>query len=570
MRRMLLAAVAAALLAPAWARAAAPIMALRDVRPGALCTGLSVVRGTTISSFDVRILDVLDAQRPDAARILVRVSGAAVDETGIGPGFSGSPIYCTARDGSRRNVGAISESIGEYGAKTVLARPIQAILAEPVVPPPARRSSAQPPIGARSLAAPLTVAGLRPRLGAALARAAAKAGHSLITSPASARATFPKQPLVPGAAVAVGITAGDIAIGATGTVAYADGADVWLFGHELDGAGRRALLLQDAFVHTVVNNPIGDPDLSTYKLASPGNGLGTVTGDGPGAVTGRLGGLPPSFPLRVTARDLDSGRVRSLLTRIADEGDVGEPAGIPILDLAATASVEEAVLRVLGGGPARQSGDMCMTVGMRELPRRMRFCNTYTVDGDVPNAFTGAVASDVSEAAGVLSAFRFGALHLTSVEIAVRVRRGVRQAFLTGASVRGTARRGRKITVRLRLRHLRTGRRSTRRIRIRVPRSVRPGRRMLRLTGTPGDFGDGPFGGSAFSIVFEDEEGGDDPGPESIEEIRDAFRALRRRDGLRASFGRAARPRQVYRDPALRISGAAQLRVRVRRGARRR
>jgi hypothetical protein len=568
MRRLLVAAALAALIAPASAQAAAPIMALKDVKPGALCTGLSVVKGTAISSFSVRILDILDAQSLYDARILVRVSGPAVDDTGIGPGFSGSPIFCTGGDGVSRNIGAISESIGEYGGKTVLARPIEAILAGPVVPPSsqgAKRSTL--PIGARSLATPLTVAGLHPAFAAALSRAAAKAGRPIITSVANARGTFPKQPLVPGAAVAVGLTAGDIAIGAAGTVAYSDAGNVWLFGHQLDAAGRRSLFLQDAFVHTVVNQPINLSDVSTYKLVSPGNDEGTITGDGDAAVTGQLGALPAGFSLRVTARDLDTGRIRSLLTRIADESDVGEPTGLPILDLAASTSVVEAVLSVLSGGPARQSGNMCITVTARELEGKMRACNTYTVDGDVPNALTGALVPDVGDAMRVLSTFRFGVLHLTSVSIGVRVRRGVRQAFITGASVRGKARRGKKVTVRLRLRHLRTGRVTTRKIRIHVPRSARPGRRTLRLFGTPGDVGGDPFDDSSLSIVFEDdsEDDTDDPGPGSVEEIRGAFLSLRRQDGLAGTFGSLSDARQVYRDPALRISGSARVRVRVRR-----
>ena len=81
------------------ARAADPIMPLSEVRQGMHCTGLSVIKGTTISSFDVEILDVI---APEAGlsgpRILIRVSGPAVDETGIGPGFSGSPVMCDGRN----------------------------------------------------------------------------------------------------------------------------------------------------------------------------------------------------------------------------------------------------------------------------------------------------------------------------------------------------------------------------------------------------------------------------------------------------------------------------------------
>ena len=61
---------------PAAARAADPIMPLSEVRAGMTCTGLSVVRGTAISSFDVEVLDVIaDDPAVGGARLLVRVSG---------------------------------------------------------------------------------------------------------------------------------------------------------------------------------------------------------------------------------------------------------------------------------------------------------------------------------------------------------------------------------------------------------------------------------------------------------------------------------------------------------------
>ena len=106
LRRALLSALLVLTLAPA-ARAADPIMPLSQVRPGMHCTGLSVVRGTTISQFDVEVLDVIGTQAGlSGPRILVRTSGPAVDATGIGPGFSGSPILCPGT-GGLRNAGAI-------------------------------------------------------------------------------------------------------------------------------------------------------------------------------------------------------------------------------------------------------------------------------------------------------------------------------------------------------------------------------------------------------------------------------------------------------------------------------
>src|SRR3712207_3990410 len=107
-RRLVLTTVAAvaaasgALLAAAGAAAAGdPVMPLSQVRQGMQCTGYSVFRGTAIEPFDVEILDVVgqNITAEASTRLLVRVSGGSVDATGVGPGFSGSPIYCPLPDG---------------------------------------------------------------------------------------------------------------------------------------------------------------------------------------------------------------------------------------------------------------------------------------------------------------------------------------------------------------------------------------------------------------------------------------------------------------------------------------
>jgi len=124
------------------AQAADPIMPLSEVQPGMVCTARSVTHGTAISSFDAEVLDVIaDDPAAGGARLLVRVSGPAIDATGVGPGFSGSPILC---DG--RYAGAISEGIGDYGNKVLLATPIEAILgARPTAAASARRAPAPRP-----------------------------------------------------------------------------------------------------------------------------------------------------------------------------------------------------------------------------------------------------------------------------------------------------------------------------------------------------------------------------------------------------------------------------------------
>ena len=115
-------------------------MPLSQVQAGMRCTGASVIRGTEVRTFNAEVLDVVDGDPAQIGpRILVSVSGPAVDATGVGPGFSGSPITCPDAAGVPRVVGAISESIGEYGGKVVLATPIESILGtQPAAPPQAK------------------------------------------------------------------------------------------------------------------------------------------------------------------------------------------------------------------------------------------------------------------------------------------------------------------------------------------------------------------------------------------------------------------------------------------------
>ena len=72
----------AALAVPAVASAQGdPIMPLSQVQRGMHCSALSVIHGTDVSSFDTEVLDVIAGDAADDARILVRVSGPAIDAT---------------------------------------------------------------------------------------------------------------------------------------------------------------------------------------------------------------------------------------------------------------------------------------------------------------------------------------------------------------------------------------------------------------------------------------------------------------------------------------------------------
>jgi hypothetical protein len=538
-----------------------PIMPLGDVRAGMQCTGYSVVRGTDVSAFDVEVLDVVDSGA-DGPYLLVRASGPAVDETGIGPGFSGSPIYCPGADGVARNAGAISASLGQYGGKVVLATPIEAILGTPPEPPRAAASSRLRG-RVRPLATPLVASGLSGPVARALEREGAKAGRQVLAAPAGPLGSFAAPPLRPGSAMAASYASGDLHLGAVGTVAYVDGNRVWGFGHPFESAGTRSLMLQDAYVFRVIDNP-NPENGGSYKLAAPGRTVGTLTADEVSAVAGVLGRMPATVPVKVRVADLDRGGRKELSVDVADETEVGSPTGAN-LPFVAPLAVLQGATSVLRSIPPRSTIRYCTRISVRELEEPLRYCNRAVdaagIGGQYDEEFgaAGVPAYDLLSALLLIEQHERAPLHVTGVEVDASVTREPRLLELVSVSAPRRVRAGRRITLRLRVRPAR-GRTRTIRVPWRVPSGARRGTRSLVIRASDTRDASGSFG----AIVEEMDGGPEGSGNVPLEEITSAVEALDAGyDGLQARF--AGRVRHLYRDPEWRIEGRASVRLRVRR-----
>lgn len=585
--RLLVAAVAASLVPAAPAFAGDPIMPLSQVHAGMQCTGYSVVRGTDIASFHVEVLDIVDGDpAEDGPRILVQVSGPAVDSTGIGPGFSGSPIYCDNGDGQQRNIGAISESIGEYGGKVVLATPIEAILANSPDAPrergegaasarakgarsarAARAVRAMRRHGTRPLASPLTVSGLSRGLAAGLEAAGKRLGHPVLAAPAGPLGSFPVQQLRPGSAVSVGYSNGDLRLGAIGTVAYTDGPAVWAFGHPFEDSGARALLLQDAYVYRVINDPNAASDSGgSYKYASAGHDVGTLSNDANAAVVGRTGALPPTIPIRVAAHDRDTGRDVVLHVIAADETDAGMTTGFSPISSVGPLAIAQGGSTVLRSAPGRLSGRMCLTVTFREIKRHARFCNRYVSSSTADaqdfsggNAVAINAALDALDAFGLVDAYQGRPPHITKVSARIDLQRGERVADLKSVKAPRTVRRGHRAKLRVTVRKLR-GPRVTRTYKVRIPRGIRPGRHRLTLRSAGGSSGGAD---ELFSDILISDGSEGDSGPGSLRELVEQIRGLGREDGVELRIAGHTVP--AFEDQDLLITGRASTTVRVRK-----
>jgi len=543
--------------------AGGPIMPLSEVQAGMDCTADTVIAGTTISSFDVHVLGVVEDPQI-GPRILIRASGPAVEGTGIAEGFSGSPVYCPDAMGEMRNAGAISAGVGDYGNNDALVTPIEQMLGEPVTPPSSAPRFTE---RVRPLLGPLMVGGLSPSLLHILQKAGQAAGRTILAAPAGAAASFPVQSLVPGASVAVSYSDGAIPTGAVGTVTYRDGANVYAFGHELDGAGRRSLLLQDAYVYSVIGNPIG----LSYKLAAPGHTVGTLTSDTPNAVVGEVGPAPALVPVLVTARDLDTGHVLSLESDVADETAIGLPLGTSLVDTVAPMEAGQAATAIYDGPPANESGQMCVTVRLRESRQPLGFCNRYVgtgFPGDaglLPPELATGVTSDVSSAFQLLERVRFASLHVTRVDAQIEAQRGLAEGSIVAAHAPRHAGRGHTISVRLVVRVFR-GKLETLSFPLTIPRHPRHRRLVVSLHGPPPS---GAGGADALLSALTSQLGGPTgpplpgPGPSSIAQLRHKFAAIGSYDGIDAKFSGGSFKR-VYRNRSLLITGKTALSILVR------
>ena len=581
---------------PAPALAGDPTMPLSQVEPGMTCEGRSVVKGTEISTFDVEVIDVIREGPPYLHRILARASGPAVDETGLGFGFSGSPVYCPG-PGGPAVAGAVSEGLGDYGNKLTLLTPIEEILKEPAGPvPPAGIA------GARPLAGPLTFTGVSAPFARLLGRGARRAGVPVIAVPGGSGPSWAPQDLQPGSSMAAGMSSGDLAVSSVGTVAYRDGDRIWGFGHPLDAFGARSLLLQDAYVHTVVPNPLGAGDIASYKLAAPGNDLGTVWQDGLTAVAGGLGPLPERTEVHVRAEDLDRGLVETDDTTIADETAIGLPGNVGWIAPLAIGDAAVAAVRGLG---TNLFGTMCLRLKLRERDTPLEVCNRYYGDRTFPGALQIGMADDAAVATFLYDELASRRdVHLDSLSAEIYLRRGQRLLELDEVRAPRRARRGKVISIRVGASAPR-GVARTFRFRIRVPRKLRPGRYRLVLAG-------GAFASFWEGFVIDEEvdfdvlvsrllgsgelldgDGSADGAVRSIADLQREIDKLHRYDGIRASFVRVRnrkqdralelleellgdldgedRPksRRVYRDADYGFADAASTRIRVKRRPRR-
>ena len=316
--------------------------------------------------------------------------GAADPRQGVGPrrrrdrhrpGLLRLADLLRQRHGTQRVIGAISESIGEYGGKVVLATPIESIARQARstrrTPARARRPRAEGPADARAGEA---------AHGAADGRRAAARGSAPRCERPRPRSTgascSPRRPgrsarsrcrrCEPGAAFGVGYSDGDIAAARSGRwpTPTATGLGLRAPARRRRRAGAaapgRLRLPRD-------QQPARDRRLDRHATSTrrAGHDVGTLTNDALDAVVGRVGALPPTRAgARLRDRPRHRRRRKVVQTDVADESSVDEPTGGSILVVHRAARGHAGRPgTVLDGSPARLTGDACFAICLRERPQ---------------------------------------------------------------------------------------------------------------------------------------------------------------------------------------------------------
>lgn len=356
-----------------------PVISVDEVRPGMVGIGRTVFAGNTIEEFTVHIIGVLkNVVGPNRDIILARLEGGPLAHTGVIAGMSGSPVYI---DG--RLLGAVSYQLGQFPKEpiagiTPIGEMTDATALAPATPgtrpvaihwPPSpeeliaiwSRDLGRTPaanaavLGAadpsllqmasllRPISVPLVSSGFSADVLAPMSPAFAERGFVPVSSSAGASQSRPvstaPRALRPGDAMGVGLLTGDFMLGATGTVTHVDGDRVYGFGHPMYNLGPTEFPLTQADVHVVL------PSLMTSsKLASFGEVVGTVQQDRATAVAGRLGAPPKMIPVKIT---LNSDRTPS---RTFSFSMVRDHTFTPLLTYLTVANVLTSYER--GAGPA--------------------------------------------------------------------------------------------------------------------------------------------------------------------------------------------------------------------------
>ena len=394
-------------------------MPLSEIKPGMRGVGRTVFRGDKVDDFQVEVLGVLENLGPKQSIILARLSGGPLAETGVMQGMSGSPVYI---DGKLVAAVALTFSFSKEPIAGI--RPIREML-ELERAPANRPQRAWTPVrdpaqfiskpqevsagGARltEIATPLSFSGFTRGAIDYFAPKLRELGLEPVQGvsgggPADLKFGDPKR-IQPGSMISVQLLAGDMAVGAEGTITHVEGSSVFGFGHRFLQVGPTDIPFARAEVITLVPNV-----QTSFKVSATREWMGSITQDRAVGVSGQLGKRAAMVPFSISVADPLPAPGRTMDYRMQM---VNDPALAPLLVQLALYSAIEASQRTFGSGSFRIRGE----IDFDGSAQPVRIDNAYSGDTSVPLLASLGVATPVS----YLMQSGFDALKLKGIRIAV-------------------------------------------------------------------------------------------------------------------------------------------------------
>ncbi|HUK25949.1 MAG TPA: SpoIVB peptidase S55 domain-containing protein [Terriglobales bacterium] len=306
-----------ALAAPPQASKPVETIPLSQIHAGMKGVAYTVFQGTQPEAMGVEVLGILkNVNGPKGDIVLVRLTGAKVEYTGVVAGMSGSPVYL---DG--KLAGAVAFRIGEFSKEPIAGvTPIGEMLeinamdttpgAGPVeaktsVTVPAKTSGPGAPSDPirdfsnylRPIETPLVFNGFSESAVRRFAPQFAAAGIVPVMGAGSVSDAKQPEPLEPGSAISAVLVRGDMDIAATCTVTYMDPQRLLACGHPLLQFGKVDLPMTKADVLATLPSP-----LDAFKIVNATEPVGAFVQDRHTGILGEFGKTPDMIPVTLSIR----------------------------------------------------------------------------------------------------------------------------------------------------------------------------------------------------------------------------------------------------------------------------
>ena len=268
------------------------VIPMREIHEGMEGVGYTVIHGTNVEPFKVKVLSVLRKMWNGSDAILIELEGLNLEHSGTVAGMSGSPIYF---DG--KIAGALA--FGWNYAKDPIAgvTPIEEMYKLYNDTNVSKVAS----ISKNSLQTPLMFSGFNGNSFSEYSDKFKEMGFYPMQTGGSISDETQSGKFLFGDSVAIVLVDGDLSIAGVGTVSHTDNEKFLLFGHSMWSKGRLRAPVSRAYINHIMASAA-----SSFKIGTAySNYLGYTIYDGTFGVSGVYGDIPENtmIPINLQVED---------------------------------------------------------------------------------------------------------------------------------------------------------------------------------------------------------------------------------------------------------------------------